>query len=267
MTRLFQITLLAYLMFFLTGCDGLTEQKPIWQDLKITDLAPAKTTDGKYGKLKDISFLVYFFEIPAENINKLGSIWEMLHTKPFEFNNHAAFEKNSFAVGYSQIEHWDNFRELLIATGGKGDESVSLLIPDGQSSDVFITKLRKQQDVFFASDTGKMEGKTLGPGKIVLRIKAEKVHQQRGVCKVYASPMFTPPDDILISTLASKEKKGEFVFNSTAFKLKMGSGDFFFLAPKVYVDNKITLPGLFFCKTKPEPKIRTILLICTKITR
>ena len=264
MIRMFQIIVLSYVIFFLVGC-GAPVQKPIWEEMKIGDLRPARISKDKYEQFKNIHFMVYFFEIPAENIGKLDDVWPMFYTKPLKFNNYSAFSKNFFSVGYAQTSQWDKIRELLTASGGKKVESISLLIQNGQSSDIFIRRLRKPQDIFYVAETGGMEGKTLGPGKLLFRVKVEKIPEQRGVCNVSISPMFSPPIDNAISMLASRQREGEFVFDSAAFELKMSSGDLFFLAPKKYINDNMTLPSFFFTKTQPEPVIRTILFVCTRI--
>ncbi len=264
MIRIFQIAVLSFLLLFPAGCNG-PQEKPIWEDVKITDLAAVNISKHKNEKLKNINFMVYFFEIPAENTGKLEDVWPMLYTKPLKFNNYSAFSKNFFSVGYAQTSQWDKIRELLMASGGKKVDSISLLVQDGQSIDILIRNLRKQEDIFYVAETGTMERKTLGPGKLLLRIKVEKVPEQRGVCNVYVYPMFSPPAGNLIPLPALKQRKGEFVFSSTAFELKMGSSDFLFLAPQKYIDDKMTLSSFFFARTRPEPVIRTILLVCTKI--
>jgi len=264
MIRIFQIAVLSFLLLFPAGCNG-PQEKPIWEDVKITDLAAVNISKHKNEKLKNINFMVYFFEIAAENIGKLDDVWPVLYTKPLKFNNYSAFGKNFFSVGYAQISQWDNIRELLMASGGKKVESIKLLVQDGQSIDILIRKLRKQEDIFYVAESETMESKTLGPGKLLLRIKVEKVPEQKGLCNVYVYPMFSPPAGSSIPLQALKQRKGEFIFNSAAFELKMGPGDFLFLAPKKYIDDNMTLPSFFFAKTQPEPVVRTILLVCTKI--
>ena len=280
MIRVFQIVVLICLPFCLTGCGAPEENEPIWQQLKIGDLAPShggKRPDGQL--LKTINFNVYAFEIPAENISALDDIWQMLYTKPLQFNNYDAFVANSFLVGLGQVQMWNKIRDLLLAADGKGTRKVSLLLPDGQANDFPIARLDKEQTISYISASGSMEGVTVGPGMVALRLKAEKIPGSRGVCKMSAMPVFSPPIRSPIPELVYRAKAGKFPFASCGFGLKMSPGDLVVLGPEKYDSSQITLGSLFFSRPEgnlffsrtgrkpPErkPAVRIFLLLCTGI--
>jgi len=250
--------------------------RPIWKDTKITDLAASGGGKRPVGQsLMTIDFCVYIFEIPAENISALDDVWQMLHTKPLRFNDYDAFGANSFLVGFGQIQMWNEIRDLLLAAGGKKIETVSLLLSDGQADDLTIAGLDNERTIFYISNAGSMEGLTIGPGKLVLRLKAEKIPGSRGVCNVDVLPVFPSPIKSPVPQLAAREKADEFLFTSAGFGLKMSPGDFIFLGPEKYVSHQITLDSLFFSRPPPatsggrpgrRPVIRTYLLVCTKIS-
>jgi hypothetical protein len=278
MIRVFQIAVLVSVAFWLTGCNGSKQNEPIWEHVKITDLAPFPS--GKQpgsSLLKTINFNVYIFEIPAENISTLDDAWPMLYVQPLRFNDYDAFCANSFLAGFGQIPIWNRVAELLRAADGIQGNTISLLLPDGQSNDIAVAGLAQEQTVFYISKKGSMEGATLGPGQFGLRIKAEKIPGSRGVCKVSALPVFSPPRRSSIPLLAAREKSWELLFTSVAFSLTMSPGDFVLLGPEKYDSGQITLGSLFFSKPEgslffsrlehkvPElkPAIRLFLLLCT----
>jgi hypothetical protein len=278
MTRVFQIAVLSCLAFWLTGCHGSKQKEPIWEQVKITDLAPFPGDKQPNDQLlKTINFKVYFFEIPAENISTLDDIWPILYAQPLQFNDYDAFVANSFLAGYGQIPMWNKAAELLRAADGIQANTISLLLPDGQSNDIAVAGLVREQTVFYISKKGAMEGAALGPGRFGLRIKAEKIPGSRGVCKMSVMPVFSPPRRRSIPLLTTREKSGEFTFSSVGFSLRMGPGDFVLLGPDKYDNSLITLGSLLFSKPEgslffgrlehkaPErkPAIRLLLLVCT----
>ena len=278
MIRVFQIAVLSGLAFWLAGCNGSEKEKPIWEQVKITDLAPFDNSKQPGARLlKTINFNVYVFEIPAENISTLDDVWPMLYAQPLRFNDYDAFGANSFLAGFGQIPMWNRVAELLRAADGIQTNTISLLLPDGQTNDVAVAGLGQEQTVFYSSKSGSMEGATLGPGQLGLRIKAEKVAGSRGVCRMSAVPVFSPPRRSSIPLLAAREKSGEFRFTSAGFSLKMSPGDFVLLGPEKYDSGQVTLGSLFFSKPEgslffselerkgPElkPAVRLFLLVCT----
>jgi hypothetical protein len=280
MIRVFQIAVFSCAVTSLIGCNVPEKDKPIWQQVKFGDLAPSANDKRSAGQLlKTINFSIYLFEIPAGNIGILDDVWPMphgsdfpenrkmgyLYRKPLRFNDSDAFGANSFLIGFGQLEMWDKIADLLRSADAKKIETVSLLLLDGQANDLTITALDNEQMIFYASAGGAMEAVGIGPGKLLLRIKAEKIPGSRGICNVDIQPVFSSPAKSSIPQLAARKKSHEFVFTSAGFKLKMSPGDFVFLGPEKYVSHQVTLGSLFFSKPKPRPVVRTYLIICTRI--
>jgi hypothetical protein len=277
MIRVFQIVVLLSLAFGLTGCNG-TDETPIWEQVKITDLAPVDTNKQPgVQQLKTINFKVYIFEIPADEINIMDKVWPTLYTQPLHFNKPDTFSANSFLAGFGQIPMWNRIADLLRSVDGIQAGTVSLLIPDGQSNDVGIAALGREEKVFYISDEGTREAASLGPGQLGLRLKADRIPSSRGVCKVSLLPVFSPPRLRGIPLLDSGEKPGELLFTSMGFSVNISPGDFVLLGPEKYDNEQITLGSLLFSKPEgsmffnelerkmPElkPAVRLFLLVCT----
>jgi len=279
MIRFFQIAVFISAVLVPTGCKLPQRSKPVWEQAKIGDLAPAggaKKLDEQL--LKTANFKVYVFEMPAENISALNDVWQMLrssstaesrqmgpvYSKRLQFDNHNAFSANYFAADCGQIQV-QNIIDLMHTAGGKTVETVSLLLSDGQAQTIDITRLNSEQTVFYASAEGSMEGATVGPGLIALQIKADKIPGSKYVCDVGAQPVFLPPMVSPIQELADHAKTKEFFFTCCRFRLRMSPGDFILLGPQKYTDQRTTLGGLFFSRPDRNPVVRTLLLLCTSI--
>jgi hypothetical protein len=266
MIRLFQIMVLICTAALLTSCKAPEKEKPIWEQVKLSDLATSSDANNPDGRLlKTINLDIHIFEMPIEDINVLNVVWQMMYTKPLQFNDYDAFKANSFSIGFGQIQMWNTIANVLRDAGCKHIETVSLLLPDGETNDFTIARLKKEQTIFYISTAGSMEGATIGPGKLALRIKVEKIPGSRGVCEVNAQPVFPSPITSPIPQLAASAKSAEFLFTSAGFGLKMSPGDFVLLGPEKYIDHQITLGSLFFSRPGRKPSVRMFLLVCTGI--
>jgi len=214
-----------------------------------------------------MDFAVYIFDIPADNIDKLEDLWRKLYAKPLRFNDYEAFSDNSFSIGFGQPQTREEIRGLLRAAGGRQIETISLLLSDDEPVDLTISYLDKEQTVFYKPAGSSMEGATLGPGTLSLRVKAKKLLQTRGVCDFKAQPVFTPPQSRYVRQMPDARVQGEYVFVFAEFGLCMAPGDFFVLGPAKYVPNQITLGGIFFSRpdTKPVPVAQVFVFVCASV--
>lgn len=280
MTRTLHIAFVGCLGLCLVGCDKPEETKPLWEQVKIGDIAPSG--DGKRSMaqmLKTINFGVHIFEIPAENVDALDDVWYTLPTGPLRFNNHDVFRDNSFSVRFGRVRMWNRIQNMLYAANGQKIVTVSLLLSDGQHNDLIVRGLDTEQTVFYTAVTGSKERASVGPGVIALRMKAEKIPGSRNLCTLIAYPVFSLPATSAVPQLSDRAKRREFLFPCAAFGLKMGPGDFVVLGPEEYISDQTALAGLFFSKPEgslffstterkpPEirPAVRIFLLLCTEI--
>lgn len=275
---LYSVFCLLFFSFCLVGCTNHEPEPPIWEQVKIGDLAPYDTGKTKQAELLKMTKLdVHIFEIPAENIAELDKIRKKLFIRPLQLKDYKAFNANSFMVRFGQVDLWRQTNDWLLGVEGRNIANVSLMLADGQAQTVAIAGLDRPQTIFYTATNGSRQGANVGPGIFGLRIKAEKIPGSRGVCDLVGYPVFSPPTESTIPQLDARGKLREFPFTSAAFGLKMSPGDFVFLAPKEYVSDQTVLGGLFFSnprgglffsKTKsPEYKsaVRIFLLVCTGI--
>ena len=262
MIRILSILALGVVVTLLAGCDGNQSDKPVWEGIKIGDLAPSDDGTGPGDRvLKTINFDVFIFEIPSENMGTFDDLWQKVYTRPLQFSDYDAFRASSFLAGFGQIKVWNEVAGLLDAAGARKVNTVSLLLLPGQNGDVAVAGLYREQEVYF-SRRGSMEGVTVGPGRLVLRIGADRIGGSRGVCSVTVVPVLSRPGR---TYLGAGEKWGDFVFDSVGFRLKMSPGDFVFLGPEKYCSDRVNLGSLFFSRPGPVPVVRAFLLLCTGV--
>lgn len=275
---LYSVLCILFSFFLLSGCAEPEPELPVWETVKIGDLAPQ---DG--GKTQKVELLkttrldVHIFEMPADNIDEIDNIRKKLFIRPLKLQDYEAFNANSFLVRFGQVDIWKQTNNWLLGAEGRNISKVSLMLADGQAQTIAITGLDRPQSIYYTAVNGSREAANIGPGVFGLRIKAEKIPGSRGVCDLVGYPVFSPPTDRMIPQLKERGKLREFAFTSAAFGLKMSPGDFVFLAPKEYIADQAELcglffsnprGGLFFSKTKsPEykPAVRIFLLVCTGI--
>jgi len=265
-------------VFCLSGCAEPEPEVPIWETVKIGDLAPQDgDKTAKVELLKTTRLEVHIFEIPADNIDKIDKIRKKLFVRPLKLKDYEAFNANSFMVRFGQVDILQQTNNWLLEAEGRNISNVSLMLADGEAQTIAITGLDRPQTIFYTAANGSRQGANVGPGIFGLRINADKIPGSRGVCDLVAYPVFSPPGESAIPQLKELGKLREFPFTVAAFGLKMSPGDFVFLAPNKYISDQTELGGLFFSnprgglffsKTKaPEykPAVRIFLLVCTGI--
>ncbi len=272
--------ILCSMSFFLSGCVEPKKKTPIWEKVKISDLAPTEGDQPRPSqRFKTITLDVHVFEVPAENIDKLEKIRKTLYIRPLRLRDYGAFHANSFWVRFGHRRKWNEVYDTLEAAKGQRINRISLRLPDAWPETFAITGTDRSQSVFYTAVNGSKEAAQVGPGVLGLRIKAKTIPASPGHCSVTAYPVFTPPVKSTIPKLEAQVKRREFPFTVAAFGLNMRPGHFVALAPTEYVEDQTTLGGLFF--TNPEgrlffsddennpperkPAFRVFLLLCTQV--
>ena len=274
------ICLLSSVFVFLSGCSEATKEPPVWEKVKISDLAPYEGGQPRPSqKIKTINLDVHVFEIPAENIDELDKIRKKLYIRPLRLRDYGAFHANAFWIRFGRRRMWNDIYQMLLDADGQRVTRISLMLPDAWPETFTITALDRPRSISYIAVNGSEEAAHVGPGVLALRVKAKSIPTSPGECSVTAYPVFTPPVKSSIPELDAQVKRREFPFTVAAFGLNMRPGHFIVLAPTEYVDNQTTLGGLFFSNPQgslffregqsnpPErkPAVRVCLLLCTRI--
>ncbi len=280
MRRLLSIAILTAALAAAAGCETSSKQEiPIWQEIKIGDLAPKGGERPQAKFLVTARFDIHVFDLPADNVEKLEDLWRMLSAKPIRTNSYSAFAQNSFRVRLGRVEMWDGLLGLLKEAGVQKAATNALGVGDDAPTDLPIAELPRPCTISFAAANLLWQQAKVEPGRLVLRLYAEPIAGARGVRKIVAYPVHAPAVSSAIPELEARLREGEFHFASAAFAAQMGPGDLLVLGPNQYSAERMTLGGLVFNEPQdvlfidpeksvpPErkPAVRVYVLVCAGI--
>jgi hypothetical protein len=267
MIRFFHIAVMFWLTALITSCNGQKQQnaKPVWEDVKLGDLAPTGQKP-QIQRLDSINFQVNIFETPAENTGKLNEISKTLYTQPFRFKHFKAFGANSFSVGFGRTSLGNQIFDMLSEAGAKRVGSSVILLSDGRYDDLPVNRLFNRTSIYYTSTDGSIKTKSIGPGQLALRIKAQKIPGLRGVCNVSFTPVSPSPLKQLTTKSSDSSESNDTFFESCSFSLKMSPGDFIYLRPLQYISHQNSLGSFFFSRAAARPYVVSFLIICTQIS-
>ncbi len=281
--RLDYIAILMGILLAAAGCGTPLgeDAAPIWEQVKIWDLGPPASHPPRRAQVMGtIHFDVYAFDLPADNIERLGPVWQTLSAKPIHTNSYTAFAENGFRVRYGRLRVWKELEAMLAKAGGRGAGTTSLILSEEAPANLPIADVPQGHPISFVGTDLSRQIANVGPGVLVLRLRAQPVPGARGVRKMIAYPVHTLPSSLAIPELDAAARQREFYFGAAAFASQMSPGDFVLLAPNDYTGQRDTLGGLFFNKPvgtvfldpehkrPPErkPTVRIFVLICTRMT-
>jgi len=283
MVRVLRFIICATVSIFLVGCGGKQKkEEPVWEKIKVDDLAPFGGRQGQGQRLKTINFGVSVFEVPADRTGRLDELWQGLFVQPVRFKNYGAFRANSFEIGFGQMRDVAGVVNHLRSLGGKSVQVVNLLFEKGGSDELSVAVLPGEETLSYQSAEGSTKAVTVGPGRIVLRMKADKVLGMKGLCRLHSEAVAVPPVSGF-SGFLNLSGPSDYVFDFSSFQLKMAPGDFVILGPGEKLDSRRSLSDHFFRRSRPSklflepaderqrhrpyfgPVVRVYMIVCTGI--
>jgi hypothetical protein len=222
---------------------------------------------------------VYIVELPADNVEKLAALWQILSAAPIRLSSYNAFSENSFRLLFGKLGMWGKLQELLAEADAQPITTVSLTVADPWT-DLPIAEVPVARPITFVANDLSKQTANVGPGILTLRLVAQPIPWTRGVRKIVGFPAYTLPTAVAIPELQAQSQRHEFYFDSAAFACQMGPGDLLVLGPEKYTGERVTLGGLFFNnpdetlffnpnKSKPperKPAVRVYILVCTRVS-
>ncbi len=278
------MTVLLGLAIGMAGCEPVPpkqQEQKIWEGIKIGELAPPPNDRLPPPKfLGKVRIDVQALDLPADNVEKLDELWAILSPGPIRMNSYNAFRENSFRVKFGRMEMWDKILEQLTAADAQRVATMTLAVPDNDSTDLPIASLPAGRPISFIGNNLARQTVTVGPGLLMLRLRAEPIPWMRGVRKIIAYPVHKLPLTTAIPQIQDSARRQEFYFDPAAFALPMGPGDLVVLGPDKYTGERTSLGGLFFNnpegtlffnpnKPKPpehKPAARVYILVCTAVS-
>ncbi len=265
-----------------TGCPTDSNRSSrIWQGEKIGEIAPPpRDRLAPPAYLVTVSLDVHVLEMPADNVEQLKAIWQILSAEPIRLMSYNAFSENSFRLLYGKTEMWPKIQSLLVEADAQPVTTVTLTLADNDKTDLPIAELPITRPVTFVANNLSKQTAHVGPGLLALRLVAQPIPWARGVRKIVGFPAYTVPASGAIPELQAQTLRREFYFDSASFACQMGPGDLLVLGPETWTGERATLGGLFFNepadalffnmhKPKPpqrRPAVRVYVLVCTQVS-
>lgn len=232
------------------GCPHKGAEPPIWEQVKITDLAPKDP--NRAGRILDTTDLdIYVFHIPAAKIKSMRGLWDGLNPRPIRYANYNAFRSNAFRVAQGTLRQLDWVIGSIAEASGRLAGSVSVWLQGQQEHDVKICTLPIAQAITHSSKDYDSQKVMVGPGIIALRLRADPMATGVPIRRLVAYPVFSLGHGGPIDQLARIAKEREVVFMGAGFAVPIREGDIVVLGPEEYCGDQSTLSGVFFRHQEP----------------
>jgi len=267
------------------GCAGCQPRSkpadPVAAGVTIPELtAPPGDRPPPPQYLVTVALDIHIVELPADNVEKLQALWQILSANPIRLMSYNAFSENSFRLLFGKTELWQKIQAVLADAGAQPVSTTSLTVAVNDKTDLPIAQIPAARPIVFVGTDLSRQSANVGPGMLALRLVADPIPSARGVRKIIGFPVYTFPSSGAIPELQAQLLKREFRFESAAFACQMGAGDLLVLGPEKYTGERVTLGGLFFNKpeetlfynptqSKPperKPAVRVYILLCTQVS-
>ncbi len=276
-----QGVLVTGLLCFASGCRSQPKEPPIWEKVKIGDLASTEKPDASSAKrTPTVNLEITLYEIPASNLALLHELWKPLTKKGLRFKNHHAFQSNGYRIARGQFQSLGWIATQLQQANAQKIQNVSLLLNDGQENDLPIKPVPATQRLTFTAMNGSAQTITLNPGILSLRFHVDRNPANPFVTEMAAYPFLKIPTSEAVKSLTRKIKDRQISFMCAAFSTHLTPGDVMVLGPQDYYGDNSTLGGLFFGnpsgrlftplsrkeRPKREPSVKILVILCTNVS-
>jgi hypothetical protein len=260
------------------GCKRPAQEPPIWEQVKIGDLASAQSPKQDMPVLNALKIDVHVYSVPAHNIEQLRDLWEPLQLKGMRYTDQQAFRDNGFRTARARITVWDTLAQALARIQAQKVRTISFMLSQDEDNDLPLAGLHRPQDITFTGLDGSEERILIGPGIIAWRLKVERIPSNPKESKFTAYPVFKLAGVKPMRYQTRLIESSQIAFLTAAFSVRMGYGDLIVLGPEESLGDASTLGGKFFGipnyvflglnKNEPVkscPAVRVFVLTCSGI--
>jgi hypothetical protein len=281
MRKICAILIVSIILAGATGCKkNTTESPPLWDEVKLSDLEAVGGPDSNgIQPIPGINLDVHHFELPVDQIKTLQRVWKPLSKQGIRFRNALSFQGNGLQFSRSRADKlsWivgslEEARAIKIGVS-------SIILTEEHHSDLLITLIPRRHTISFLNMEGAAQSATVGPGRLNLRLKAQRVGGSPYPNQIMGHPMVTVPSFNAIDKLDQLGNQSEAAFISSSFSARVMPGDVFLLGPEEFFGEITTLGGLFFLNQQgrffnsqrpggsrtAKPTVRVYMILCTDI--
>jgi len=279
MARLLQILFVCSAIMLPAGC-GNTQKESDTKGIKIGDLAPTgRRVQPKTLHTTNIEVISY--ELPADNIASMESIWQMLTPGTLRYNEPNSFAANGLRAAVGDFAAFNKITAILKSANAQKRLATSLLMSDNQPELVNITRIPHKLIISYIDRQGAVKNAEVGPGNIGLQVFARQIISSsmsprtdttssssvniRQLASIHVVPAILAETEGVAPALAERIRENDLRIYSAGFSAIMKPGEFVLLGPIEYEQDETTAASRFFTKPGPKPTIRIFLLVCSSI--
>jgi hypothetical protein len=261
------------------GCSN-TQKESDTKGIKIGDLAPTgRRVQPKTLHTTNIEVISY--ELPAENIASMESIWQTLTPGTLRYNEPNSFAANKLRAAVGDFAAFNKITAILKSANAQKRLATSLLMSDNQPELVNITRIPHKLIISYINRQGAVKNAEVGPGNIGLQVFARQIISSsmspgtdttssssvniRQLASIHVVPAILAETEGVAPAIAERIMENDLRIYSAGFSAIMKPGEFVLLSPIEYEQDETTAAGRFFTKPAPKPTIRIFLLVCSSI--
>lgn len=252
----------------------------MWEKVQLSDLVSSGQPDSSPAQqLTGINLDVYYYEVPVDQVKTLVPVWNPLSKQAIRFKNALSFQGNGFQFSRTRMDKLSWIFGNLEQAEAKKIGTFSMILAEDYDSDLLVTALPGRQTISFLDMKGATKSAVVGPGRLNLRLRAQKSQGSPYPDQVVGYPMVTVPSHKGIEKLEQLASQYEAAFLSSSFTVRMVPGDVFLLGPEEFYGDISSLGGLFFLNPSgrvfepsrvggmrtTKPTVRVFVILCTSI--
>jgi hypothetical protein len=271
MIRLSQILFVCAVIMLPAGC-ATTQKEPDTKGIKIGELAQSgRRIQPK--TLRTTNIEVVSYELSADNIAAMESIWQMLNPGTLRYNDPNNFAANGLRAAMGNFAEFKKVTAMLKTANATKQPTTSLLLTDNQPELVSVARMPNKTIISYIDRQGAVKTAEVGLGVAGLQVFARQITNSSSptgtnaaqLASVHAVPAILASTEGAAPAIAERLKEHDLRIYSAGFSAIMKPGEFVILSPVEYKQDEITAAGRFFTKQGPKPNIRVFLLICVAI--
>ena len=241
------------------------DQVPI-EGIKLGDLAAGSGEAVP----PQIFFRMFTFDLPADQLDHLGSVFRNMSKRQIQFADRDAFDANGFLAGFGTQQEWPALSAELDKLIARKTATRNVVVYEAAGDDISTSMLSSTQDVAWIGGDGRVKRDTFAVGRFTWMLKARPMQTIRGVAQVEIMPAYKIGTQSFLTHLAHVRDFAP--FSDSGFSLRMSPGDYILLGsageptgPDGSAIAPLTLNRLLFYPAERPNTLRLFVILCARI--
>jgi len=255
-------------VFLVAGChepEAGMEGPPI-DGIRITDLAPRVK---KQTPVRTV-FRVFTFEVPAEEMQSLGELFESMSKRQIRYADRAVFDGNGFRAGFGSQSEWGSFSAAIQAVASRTTNTRNVVAYELEGDELMTATLKFTEQVAWIGPRDAIVRNMFTFGRFSWMIKARRTGGIRGLAEVTIVPAYKLGTQDTFSQVDHFEDRSPFA--SCALDVRMSPGDYLLLGSTGEPTGgdglgigPLTLTRLLFYSVDRPGSLKVYLILCVGV--